>query len=149
MGYTRGIIRRGFRSEDRQVPDISPADMVRIMRNPPPNDEMMDLPPNAKKARYAWLLHGQKPEKKSKAPRKKPTETVQDDAVATGPVDPAIMQTEPEQLPQEHLQTQHQQSLHSNNYSQTLNYLSPYRQVASNGGLAVSGQEIEPGQNMG
>jgi hypothetical protein len=119
------------------------------MRNQPPDDEMMDLPPNAKKARYAWLLHGQKPEKKSKAPRKQTTETVQESSVSAGPVDPAIIQSEPEQLAPGHLQTQQQRPLHPNEYSQAPTYLSPYRHVSSNGGLAVSGHDLEPGQNIG
>jgi hypothetical protein len=127
MGYTRGIIRRGFRAEDQQVPQISPADMLRIMGDPSPDEDMMNLPPNAKRTRYAWLLHGEKPVKKAKKPRKKDPEPVQEDTEASGPVDPAITETVAEQLPQAQA-AHHHQSMPSSNYPQPPMYISPYRQ---------------------
>lgn len=148
MGYTRGIIRRGFRSDDQQVPQISPADMLRIMGDPSPDDEMLNLPPNAKRARYAWLMDGEKPVKKVKKARKKGTEPAQENAESAGPVDPALENTAPEQLPQGQSQN-HPQPTSSNGYSQTPIYISPYRQVTAGGGLVISGHPLDPNRNMG
>lgn len=150
MGYTRGIIRRGFRSDDQQVPPISPADMLRIMGDPSPDDDMMNLPPNAKRARYAWLMDGEKPEKKIKKTRKKDTETTQANTEANteaiGPVDPALVQTPAEQQPQGHSQNRHQ-PVQSNGY--TPMYISPYRQVTASGGLVISPHPMDSNRNMG
>ena len=145
MGYTRGIIRRGFRAEDQQVPQISPADMLRIMGDPSPDEDLMNLPPNAKRTRYAWLLHGEKPVKKVKKPRKKDTEPAQpENAEASGPVDPAITQTVTEQLPQAQGQAPlHHPPMASNGYPQPPMYISPYRQVSESGGLVISGHPLD------
>jgi hypothetical protein len=139
MGYTRGIIRRGFRAEDQHVPAISPADMLRIMGDPSPDDDMMNLSPNAKRARYAWLLDGEKQERKAKKPRKKDMDTSQAEteaeALALGPVDPALMQVAPEQQPQGQTQNP-RQTVQSNGYAPV--YTSPFRQVSASGGLIIS-----------
>jgi hypothetical protein len=150
MGYTRGIIRRGFRSEDQEVPQISPADMLRIMGDPSPDEDMMNLPPNAKRARYAWLLDGEKPEKKVKKPKKKGTEPAQEDAEVADPVDPALSNPTAGQLAQGQPQTQPQaQAMPSHGYSQTPMYISPYRQVTSSGGLVISGHPMDSNRSMG
>jgi hypothetical protein len=149
MGYTRGIIRRGFRSEDQHVPSISPADMLRIMGDPSPDDDMMNLPPNAKRARYAWLLDGEKPEKKVKKARKKETGTSQAEAeaeaetLAIGPVDPALMQAPVEQQPQSQ---NPRQTVQSNGYAPV--YTSPFRQVTASGGLIISPHPMD-NRNVG
>ena len=148
MGYTRGIIRRGFRSDDQQVPQISPADMLRIMGDPSPDDDMLNLPPNAKRARYAWLMDGEKPVKKVKKPRKKDTETAEEDAEAVGPVDPAITQPAAEQLPQGQSQNQHE-PMQPSGYSHPAIYISPYRQVTASGGLIISPHPVDSNRNMG
>jgi len=150
MGYTRGIIRRGFRSDDQQVPEISPADMLRIMGDPSPDDEMMNLPPNAKRARYAWLMDGEKPVKKVKKPKTKDTESAQENAEAEthDPIDPAIQDAPAEQLPQGQSQSHHQ-PMPSNGYSQPPMYISPYRQVTTSGGLVISGHPLDSNRNMG
>lgn len=151
MGYTRGIIRRGFRSEDQQVPQISPADMLRIMGDPSPDDDMMNLPPNAKRARYAWLLDGEKPAKKVKKPKKKDADAdaAQENAEAVGPVDPALEQSQPTQQPQQPQgQSQnHAQPLQSNGY--TPMYISPFRQVTASGGLVISPHPLDSNRNIG
>lgn len=149
MGYTRGIIRRGFRSDDQQVPEISEADMLRIMGDPSPDEQMMNLPPNAKRARYAWLLDGEKPEKKTKKPRKKGPETEQQNTETTGPVDPALTQATPEQLSQTQPLSHHQHPMPSNGYSQPPMYISPYRHVTPSGGLVISGHHLDSNRNMG
>jgi hypothetical protein len=140
MGYTRGIIRRGFRSEDQQVPQISPADMLRIMGDPSPDDDMINLPPNAKRARYAWLMDGEKPEKKVKKARKKDSDISQAEAETIGPVDPALMQNPVEQQPQGQSQNQ-RQTVQSNGYTPI--YISPYRQVTASGGLIISPHPLD------
>ena len=147
MGYSRGIIRRGFRSDDQQVPQISPADMLRIMGDPSPDDEMMNLPPNAKRTRYAWLLDGEKPAKK-KRPKKNDPETSRRDAESTGPVDPALSQTTIDQPPPEQAQKT-PQAVPPNRYPHTPLYVSPYRQVTASGGLVISGHPLNPNQNIG
>ena len=150
MGYTRGIIRRGFRAEDQQVPQISPSDMLRIMGDPSPDENVMNLPPNAKRTRYAWLLHGEKPVKKTKKPRKKDapdSEPVQESADAGGPVDPAITQAATEQVPQSETPHPHP-SMPSNEYPPPPMYISPYRQATESGGLVISGDGLESNRDM-
>jgi hypothetical protein len=148
MGYTRGIIRRGFRSEDQQVPQISEADMQRIMGDPSPDEDMVNLPPNAKRARYAWLIDGEKPEKKVKKPRKD-TETGQEQEITEtdGLVDPAITQAAAEQLPQGEPQNHHQ-PIPPSGYSQAPMYISPYRQVTASRGLVIADHPMDPDSNI-
>ena len=69
MGFTRGIIRRGFRSSDQSIPPLSDVDIQRLMADPSPDEELVGVTGNAKKAKYAWLLNGEpagvrKPRKK-------------------------------------------------------------------------------------
>lgn len=147
MGYSRGIIRRGFRSDDQQVPQISPADMLRIMGDPSPDEEMMNLPPNAKRTRYAWLLDGEKPAKK-KRPKKNDTEALERHAEPAGPVDPALSQTTVEQPPPEQAQKS-PQAVPPNHYPHMTLYASPYRQVTASGGLVISSHPLDPNQDIG
>jgi hypothetical protein len=148
MGYTRGIIRRGFRSDDQQVPQISEADMLRIMGDPSPDDEMVNLPPNAKRARYAWLLDGEKPAKRIKKAPKKAQEPARENDESTGPVDPALQDIVVEPLPQGQSQN-HQQPTQPNGYSQPPVYISPYRQVTADGGLVISGHPLDSNRSVG
>ena len=72
LGFTRTIIRRGFRSHDQSVPDLSQADLQRLMAAPSPAEVLMNFPRNAKKAKYAWLLDchpdvWRKPRKKNRS----------------------------------------------------------------------------------
>lgn len=146
MGYTRGIIRRGFRSDDQEVPEISPADMLRIMGDPSPDDEMMNLPPNAKRTRYAWLMDGEKPAKKAKRPKKNDTETEQKDVEPLGPVDPALSQTMVEQPSQEQPQNPHH-AMPSDRFPHAPMYVSPYRQVTASGGLIINSHPLDSNRN--
>lgn len=146
MGYTRGIIRRGFRAEDQQVPQISQADMLRIMGDPSPDDEMVGLPPNAKRARYAWLLDAEKPVKKIKR-TKKVADVAEDKDESAGPVDPALENT-PGQLPQGQSQTETPLPA-SNGYSNTPLYISPYRHVTADGGLVLSAHPLDSNRSIG
>ena len=144
MGYTRAIIKRGFRAEDQHVPQIAPEDMIRIMGDSSPDDDMSNLPGNAKRARYAWLLHSTTPAKPAakKQPRKKNTEGAPGQSGQNSNLDPAIMQSTSDQP-----HTDQGQALPPNGYTPAPLYMSSYRQP--NGGLVVSGHPMGAGQAMG
>ena len=139
MGFTRGIIRRGFRSSDQSVPPLSPADIRRLMADPCPDEELVSLPGNAKKARYAWLLDAD-PESSRKPRRKK-------NAGQQGvPVQPGLGELPIEQSPEEQMVA----GQYSIPVSQSLSpiahegyepsYISPYRQVTAEGGMMIRHQ---------
>jgi hypothetical protein len=161
MGFTRGIIRRGFRAEDQQVPQISPADMIRIMGDPSPDEDVLNLPPNAKRARYAWLLDGERPAKRTKKPnKKKDGEAAKENGDVDDATDAAHQVIEhianevtPQGQAQQHQQQAQSQPSHQqmspNAYPQSPLYISPYRQVTANGGLIINGHPMESTRNMG
>jgi hypothetical protein len=132
MGFNRGIIRRGFRSADQSVPQLSQVDIDRLLADPSPNGELAELAPNAKKARYAWLLDGQpagtrKAKKKQPAPQEQAEEQI-----------PETLMT-----PQFPLQQQISPMTHDS-FVET--YMSPYRQVTAEGGLMIRQADESPPQ---
>ena len=70
MGFTRGIIRQGCRFSEQPVPELSAANYARLLADPSPGEELMNLPGNSKKAKYAWLVEGEQL-LGTKKPRKK------------------------------------------------------------------------------
>jgi transposase len=144
MGYTREAI-RGERICDTQALQIlSPDDGTQILEDLSPEGDGVNIPPNAKKARYVWSMEGRQSEKKAKiqTPRSKGRKIPpREEAAPTGPVDPAITQTEPQELAlsQQQEQNQHQQSLPLNDYPQGPHYLPPYRHDPPNIGFPGQG----------
>ena len=153
MGFTRGIIRRGFRSSDQSVPHLSAVDMERLMGDPSPNDELVSLNGNAKKAKYAWLLDGQPAGTRKPRKRKSQAGGVQiDDSMIQPGLDDTEINVMEHQNGHEH-EHDHDQEHHmmtsqypipvdqqhipptiSSDGSYVPSYISPYRQVTADGG---------------
>jgi len=150
MGFTRGIIRRGFRSSDQSVPPLSQVDIERLMADPSPDEELVSLAGNAKKAKYAWLLDGEPAG--TRKPRKKKQSGVQmDDSMIQpgldednlGGMDHAdenhMMHSQyPIPVGQQHLP----QPISHEGY--VPNYISPYRQVTEGGMMIRHASEHSP-----
>jgi hypothetical protein len=154
MGFTRGIIRRGFRSSDQSVPHLSQIDMERLMGDPSPNDELVGLNGNAKKAKYAWLLDGE-PAGTRKPRKKKQAGAVQiDESMIQPGLDDAQMDSMDHQNghghDQDHDQEHHMMAsqypipVGQQHIPPTIahdgyvpSYISPYRQVTADGGMMV------------
>lgn len=167
MGFTRGIIRRGFRSTDQSIPTLSAADIARLMADPITNGDPDNLPGNAKKTKYAWLLEGETVE--SKKPRKKRASKVQpNDAAETVPNDTVAQEDEqiPEQA-QEVLDDRIDDELVESQYPDPIgqgmpeplphlphdgyvpSYISPYRQVNGHGGMLMGSLGERPPHGLG
>jgi hypothetical protein len=146
MGFTRGIIRRGFRSSDQSVPHLSQIDMERLMGDPSPNDELAGLNGNAKKAKYAWLLDGE-PAGTRKPRKRKQSGAVQiddsmiqpglDDARMDGMEHPNRHEPEHEQDNEHHMMTSQYMPPTISHDGYVPSYISPYRQVTADGGMMV------------
>jgi hypothetical protein len=154
MGFTRGIIRRGFRSSDQSVPHLSQIDMERLIGDPSPNDDLAGLNGNAKKAKYAWLLDGE-PAGSRKPRKKKQSGGGQiDDSMIQPGLDDARMDGmehqnthEPEHEPDNEphmMASQYPIPVGQQHMPPTIShdgyapsYISPYRQVAADGGMMV------------
>lgn len=111
----------------------------------------MNLPPNAKRTRYAWLLHGEKPVKKTKKRSRSEADAALRPEMAAeeaggDPVDPAIIQATTEELSQ--VQSHHP-PMTPNGYPQPPMYISPYRQVSESGGLVISGHGLDSNGETG
>jgi len=156
MGFTRGIIRRGFRSSDQSVPHLSAIDMERLIGDPSPNDELVGLNGNAKKAKYAWLLDGvpestRKPRKKKK--NSQPGDMQIDESMIQPGLDDAQIDEMEHQNGHEHehdrdhhmmtseypipVGQQHMPPTISHGGGYVPSYISPYRQATTDGGMMV------------
>jgi len=144
MGFTRGIIRRGFRSSDQSVPPLSQVDIQRLMADPSPDDELVGLTGNAKKAKYAWLLDGEPAG--ARKPRKRKQSGVQmDDSMIQPGLDDSHLDGMEHHPDESHLMTsqypipvgqQHlPPAIAHDGYVPS--YMSPYRQVTAENGMMV------------
>lgn len=154
MGFTRGIIRRGFRSSDQSVPPLSQVDIERLIADPSPDDELVGLTGNAKKAKYAWLLDGEpagtrKPRKKKQSGVEMDESLIQpglDDGHLGGMDDPDENHMMTSQYPipvgQHHLSPAQDPYVPS--------YMSPYRQVTAENGMMIrhAGENPSPLSRM-
>ena len=162
MGFTRGIIRRGFRSSDQSIPPLSDVDIQRLMADPSPDEELVGMTGNAKKAKYAWLLNGEpagvrKPRKKrSQAGEAQVEEDVQVDPMLQDGVQAG---READSQPQMNGQNDHMNGEHGmqsqypmpvgQEYLSTPlqhsgydpSYISPYRSVTADRGMLVQQPE--------
>ena len=162
MGFTRGIIRRGFRSSDPSVPPLSQIDMERLMGGPSPNDELVGLNGNAKKAKYAWLMHGEpagtrKPRKK-KQQQQQQQQQLSDVQMDDSMIQPGLDDAQIDGM--EHHNGHEQEHDHANEHhimasqypipvgqqqmpsaishdGYVSSYVSSYRQVTADGGMMV------------
>jgi hypothetical protein len=154
MGFTRGIIRRGFRSSDQSIPHLSQIDMERLMGDPSPNDELLGLNGNAKKAKYAWLLDGE-PAGSRKPRKKKQSAGVQidDSMIQPGLDDEQMDGTEHQNRHEQEHEHDNEHHMMASQYPIPVgqqhmpptishdgyvpSYISPYRQVRAGGGMMV------------
>ena len=143
MGFTRGIIRRGFRSSDQSVPHLSQVDIQRLMSDPSPDDDLVNLSGNAKKAKYAWLLEGEPPSAKRPRKKRKSGGQTEEPLLQNGdgqgslesmenPIENGVMSSQyPIPVGQQHLPP----TISHDGYVPS--YISPYRHVTADGGMMV------------
>ena len=147
LGFERRIIRRGNRSRDKDIPPLSEADMMRLLSDPSPDTEIMNLPPNSKKARYAWLAKtatAEDAEPKRKRKAKGASQAEPDPPSTESSAQPAQPASSTHMDSQDHLAGSIMQSAGMTtppNYStyHPSTYISPYRTITPNGGLVVGG----------
>lgn len=158
LGFERRIIRRGNRSREKDVPPLSEVDMMRLLSDPSPDTEIMNLPGNSKKARYAWLSKIETGEDGPRKPKRKP-KGAPADASDTVSHEPAVQMGQMEQTaPVEQMAPQDALAggimaaaamatpVNYNVYGQPNNYVSPYRTVTPSGGLIIGPSPPMAGQ---